>query len=172
MAKTKSATVVVCDAGPVIHLDEVGFLQLLEDFNRVIVPDTVQQEIQNHRDLSFEGPNIAWSLAKPSFPLDASVGAVCKLFSLDAGEVEALNLMQNQPGAIFLTDDAAARIVASKLGYRVHGTIGVLVRAIRRDFLTPEEVADALMRIREIYSLYIKDSLLEDVRCKVLQLFK
>lgn len=172
MAKTKSGTVVVCDAGPVIHLDEVGCLQLLEDFDRVILPDTVQREIQNHRDISFEGSNIEWSLVKPSFPLDASVDAVCKLFSLDAGEIEALSLMQNQPGAIFLTDDAAARIVASKIGYRVHGTIGILVRAIRRDLLNPEEVADALKRIRDISSLYIKDSLLDEVRSKVLRLLQ
>ena len=80
--------------------------------------------------------------------------------------------MQSQPEAIFLTDDAAARIVASKLGYRVHGTIGVLVRAIRRDLLNPEEVADALKRIRDISSLYIKDSLLDEVRSKVLRLFQ
>ena len=73
---------------------------------------------------------------------------ICNLFSLDAGEKESLSLLNNDPDAIFLTDDAAARIVAIKLGYRVHGTIGVLVRAIRRELLKPEEVADALQHLK------------------------
>jgi predicted nucleic acid-binding protein len=85
------------------------------------------------------------------------------------GEVEALSLMSFEPGAVFLTDDAAARIVAAKLGYRVHGTIGVLIRAIRRNLLKPEEVADALNRIHDVSTLYIKKTLLQEIISKVLQ---
>lgn len=35
---------VVCDAGPLIHLDEVGALDLLEDFAEVLVPEAVWAE--------------------------------------------------------------------------------------------------------------------------------
>ena len=37
MAEVKSAVVVVCDAGPLIHLDELGCLNLLADFREVLV---------------------------------------------------------------------------------------------------------------------------------------
>jgi len=167
MAKIRSKTIVVCDAGPLIHLDEVGHLQLLADFKKVIVPHGVRHEVYRHRRTSFEEPDIIWSLVKAIFPLEQSVKTICNLFSLDAGEKEALSLLNNEPGAVFLTDDAAARIVATKLGYRVHGTIGVLVRAIRRDLLNPEEVADALQRIRDVSTLYIKNSLLQEVISKI-----
>jgi hypothetical protein len=40
---------VVCDAGPLIHLDELGVLDLLEDFDTVLVPDAVWNEVQRHR---------------------------------------------------------------------------------------------------------------------------
>ena len=32
---------VVCDAGPLIHLDEVGALDLLADFAEILVPEAV-----------------------------------------------------------------------------------------------------------------------------------
>lgn len=49
MAEADPASVVVCDAGPLIHLDELGCLDLLRDFAAVQVPDAVWQEVQRHR---------------------------------------------------------------------------------------------------------------------------
>jgi predicted nucleic acid-binding protein len=39
---------VVCDAGPLIHLDEVDSLDLLADFAEVLVPDAVWREVEQH----------------------------------------------------------------------------------------------------------------------------
>jgi len=36
MGKIKSAITIVCDAGPAIHLDELGCLDLLKDFQEVL----------------------------------------------------------------------------------------------------------------------------------------
>ena len=49
----KNDTIVVCDAGPIIHLDELNSLSLL-DYNQVLIPKTVELEIRNHRDISFQ----------------------------------------------------------------------------------------------------------------------
>ena len=38
MGRIRSKTSVVCDAGPIIHLDELECLHLMEDFERVFVP--------------------------------------------------------------------------------------------------------------------------------------
>lgn len=40
---------VVCDAGPLIHLDELDALGLLSDFAEVLVPDAVWREVERHR---------------------------------------------------------------------------------------------------------------------------
>lgn len=45
----KTNPVVIADAGPVIHLDELGCLSLLADFGRVIIPETVWMEVQQHQ---------------------------------------------------------------------------------------------------------------------------
>jgi predicted nucleic acid-binding protein len=47
MAKTK--TIVIADAGPIIHLDELNSLNLLTDFDKIIIPETVWHEVEHHR---------------------------------------------------------------------------------------------------------------------------
>ena len=49
MQKTKCRTRVVCDAGPVIYLDELGCLDLLSDFQEIVLSDTVWKEIIGYR---------------------------------------------------------------------------------------------------------------------------
>ncbi len=50
MEKTESyVQLIVCDAGPIIHLDELASLNLLENFSQVIIPSTVWDEIEEHR---------------------------------------------------------------------------------------------------------------------------
>jgi predicted nucleic acid-binding protein len=171
MGRIRSKTSVVCDAGPIIHLDELECLHLMEDFERVFVPDVVCKEVLAYRDVAFKDSNVRWTEISYQFPVEAPLQTMYRIFSLDAGEVAALAFMSKEPGLLFLTDDAAARLVATKLGYNVHGTIGVLIRAIRRDLMKPEEVIDRLKRIPLKSTLYIKASLLEEVISRVKQDF-
>ena len=163
MVKTRSKTRVICDAGPLIHLDEVDSLYLIQDFSEVIISERVQQEVLRHRSISFADPNIDWRILPEILPLDPSLQTMCKMFSLDSGEVSALSILSRSPDAVFLTDDAAARLVATKSGYRVHGTIGILVRAIRRDMMKPEQVIDVLQSVSWKSTLYIGSSILDEV---------
>jgi len=71
--------------------------------------------------------------------------------------------MQNHPDAIFLTDDAAARLAAFTLGYRVHGTIGILLRAIRRNQRTTDEVVAIMRNLARQSTLHIRAQLLEEI---------
>jgi len=71
--------------------------------------------------------------------------------------------MQLHPDAIFLTDDAAARLAATTLGVRVHGAIGILLRAIRRQQLSRAEVIEILQTLPCQSTLHVKASLLEKV---------
>ena len=44
---TKSPTKVICDAGPILHLDELNCLDLLADFDTIMVPMMVEKEIMD-----------------------------------------------------------------------------------------------------------------------------
>lgn len=45
----ETAARVICDAGPLIHLDELGCIVLLDDFDEVLVSAQVWQEVIHHR---------------------------------------------------------------------------------------------------------------------------
>lgn len=60
--------------------------------------------------------------------------------------------------ALLLTDDTAARLAAGVLGLGVHGTIGILIRAIRRAQRTKEQVLELLAAIPTKSTLHLKRS--------------
>jgi len=103
---------VVIDAGPLIHLDELECLDLLDTFS---------------------------------------------------GEVAALALAESCRVNVFLTDDAAARVAGESLGFRVHGTLGIIVRAIRVGTRTKKQVLQLLNEIPDRSSLHISRHLLAEV---------
>lgn len=86
--------------------------------------------------------------------------------------VEALAVMEKNPTAMFLTDDAAARLVAKQMGFNVHGSIGILIRGIRRGMKKPEQVVSILEEIPLKSTLYIKSSLLEKIIHKIKDEFR
>jgi len=168
MGVIKSAIRAVCDAGPIIHLDELNCLDLLCDFQEILLPDTVWKEINQHCPSALKRPDLSL-VHSPSrkYCTDEPLQTMCRIFSLDAGETEALAIMEKNPEAMFFTDDASARLVAEQMGFKVHGTIGILVRSIRRGQMEPEQVLRILTEIPSKSSLYIKSSLLEEVILKI-----
>lgn len=158
------AAKVICDAGPIIHLDELGAVHLLEDFQEVIVGPLVRQEVAGFRPTALTSIESLSVLPAVVPTQDEVLLSLCKAFALDSGEIEALLLMKQFPESILLTDDAAARVVAERMGFRVHGSIGILIRAIRRAQMKPEHVLDLLGEVRKKSTLFIKKSLLDHIK--------
>lgn len=167
MAKSNSRTIAVCDTGPIIHLDELDSLDLISDFHPLIIPKAVQKEIIRHRPKIFQHDKVAFKIIDVTFPPEPQLLVLSKALLLDKGELESLSLMQENPGAILLTDDAAARIAGEELGYKVHGTIGMILRAIRKKTRTPKDVLKLLNEIPERTTLFLRPALLEDIIQKV-----
>lgn len=164
MEKTDtSVPIIICDAGPLIHLDELGGLDLLAEFKSIIVPDAVCSEVERHRPAVFSNPQVSFSRTNPTKPAPAKLSALTQIFTLHLGEWEALRVALEFPDSIFLTDDTAARLAAGNLGIRVHGTVGILIRAIRRKQRTTAEVLEILTTLPERSTLHIKQSLLQSV---------
>ena len=158
---------VVCDAGPLIHLDELDALGLLADFAEVLVPDAVWREVKRHRPRALTHPGVTLQRITPMMAVTPELEALAQVFSLHTGEWEALRVaLEHRPG-LLLTDDTAARLAAGNLRIGTHGTIGILVRAIRRRQRTKEEILAALRSIPSRSSLHLKRSLLESVILEV-----
>ncbi len=144
MERIDHSSILIADAGPIIHLDELDALDILSPFDLLLISPVVWQEVKFHRPSALTRSNVRFSTTVvTSFPSTA-LAILIQAFSLDRGEQEALLLMQQHPDALFVTDDAAARFAAFQLGFRVHGTMGMLVRAARMNKLNADKVLSLL----------------------------
>jgi len=164
MAATDSRDLVIADAGPLIHLDELGCLDLLMDFPRVLVPDAVWCEVGQHRPTALTSLVLERVQAEMA---DPRVATLSLTFTLHRGEREALILLSRYPDALFLTDDTAARMAAQAISARVHGTLGMVVRALRRGQRSQNQVIGLLRAIPERTTLHIRPALLREVISQV-----
>jgi predicted nucleic acid-binding protein len=163
VAEVDSPPIVVCDAGPLIHLDELGCLDILSGFREVLVPDAVWNEVARHRITALRRRRVRLEHITVSATPSRELNELALAFALAAGEREALVLMGEMPDAVLLTDDAAARLVAAKLGYAVHGTVGIIVRALRHQQRTKRQVLGLLRSIRRKSTLHIAEPLLTSI---------
>ena len=73
---------VVCDAGPLIHLDELDCLDLLTDFQAILVPDQVWREVECHRSGALEHPDVEIQQVSVNLSEDASFQALARTLAL------------------------------------------------------------------------------------------
>jgi predicted nucleic acid-binding protein len=154
----------VCDAGPLIHLDELGCLTLLKDFRGALVPDAVWQEVLIHRPSALSDPDVQLTRIRVADrPVSPALTTLVRLFGLHRGEQEALQLAQQTPDCLLLTDDTAARLAAANINISVHGTIGLLVRALRREQKTKDEVLRLLISLPSKTTLHVRRDFLQQI---------
>ncbi|HNF08719.1 MAG TPA: DUF3368 domain-containing protein [Pseudomonadales bacterium] len=80
-----------------------------------------------------------------------------------SGEYAALCQCLAAPRALLLTDDTAARLAAAALAISAHGTIGIVVRAMRRGQMDKAQTLAALKEIPQRTSLHIRRNLLAEI---------
>lgn len=154
---TESSTV-ICDAGPLIHLDELNKLQLLSDFSNLLTTDIVWQEVIQHRSINLTSLLIEQLIAPPP---DYQLETLAKTLCLHIGEVSVLSLATTQSNVLFLTDDSAARLAASQMQFKVHGTIGILLRSVRRGLTSALDIKQCLESIPQRSTLHIRLDILK-----------
>ena len=155
--------IVVCDAGPLIHLDELTCLDLLADFPAVLVPAAVWEEVERHRPTALVAAGVQLHRVQAPTAASPEVQALARLLALHRGEIEALTVAAANPGSLLLTDDTAARLAATSLRMTAHGTLGLLLRGLRRGRRTKEQLMTTLRELPSASTLHLKRSLLDEV---------
>jgi len=125
--ETIEPVLIVADAGPLIHLDELSALDVLRDYSSVLVPDAVWKEVHHHRPQALKQTNVKL-LRQTAPPSSAKIKAITSLYTLHHGEREALTLCLSHSINTLITDDTAARLAAKTLNIKAHGTLGLLIR--------------------------------------------
>ena len=103
-------TEVVCDAGPLIHLDELNCLELLSDFDKIIVPEAVWEEVFRNRPSALNNSKL--TKVKVSRTDDVEYLSIIRAFSLDEGEQAALSIMKRDSWAIRRRQRSPEKIIA------------------------------------------------------------
>jgi predicted nucleic acid-binding protein len=120
----------VADTGPILHLQEAGALDLLPLVGEIVVPPLVLAELSSLLPTSWQDAPPRW-LTIQSLSVEAQQQALAwrQAGLLHGGESEALALARQLKPDWFLTDDAAARLMADSLGIEAHGSLGVVLWA-------------------------------------------
>lgn len=122
----------IADAGPILHLHEIGYLQTLRIFDSLIIPDLVVREI---RAYGLEPTRLG--LANQTVTIEYIAEDVWKPFvtvtrrpMIHPADAQILALAQSRNFTIpVLTDDLDLRRRLEEQGSTVVGSVGVLVRA-------------------------------------------
>ena len=142
----------VSDAGPLIHLAEIDSLELLSAFDTLLIPETVYEEV--------EAGGVPDGISDLSYELVEADERSVESEELDAGERAALAVAREHE-VILLTDDLAAREVASDVGVEVHGSLGVIALGYGRGLLDRGEAASRMRALQRETSLFVTEAVME-----------
>ena len=127
--------IVVSNTSPVVNLAAIGRLDLLRQlYEKVLIPQAVYDEIVagTTQPASEEVQIIEWV---QSVQVTNRALVLVLRAELDEGEAEAIALALERQADLLLIDERRGRRVASRLGLRFLGLLGVLIDAKQRKFV-------------------------------------
>jgi len=156
---------VVSNAGPLIALGKLGQLGLLlRLYDTILIPRQVYHEVvvNGLRLGALDASAVAFlieqgyiEVADVILPDPPPVWAE----PLDIGELEVIVLAQQRSVNWVLFDDTHARKAARQVGLPLKGTIGVLLEAFRRGYLSLPEFELLIQNIKTQPELWISERL-------------
>ena len=135
--------IVVSDTTPLISLLKIDRIDLLEKlFGQVLIPQAVFDELTADERFTIEADQIRRKrfIKVKTVKNPESVSILKRATGLDQGEGEAIILTDEQSADLLLMDEAKGRAVSFQMGFKIMGTIGILMAAYEENELTADEV--------------------------------
>ncbi len=154
---------VISNASPLIALSNIRQLELLEKlFQKIVIPEAVYKEVvEEGKDkpgaVEVKKATDKWIEVKKVKNSD-EVKALRAL--LDYGEAEVIVLAQEIKADLLILDNKEPRIFAKHLGFKLIGTIGILILAYEKGFL--KNPIEKIFELRE-KGFYISNRLLREI---------
>ncbi len=139
--------IVVSDTTPLISLLKIEHLDLLKKlFGNVLIPQSVYDELTADERFRMEAELLQQKdfIKVQSVKNAESVSVLKRATGLDQGESEAIVLTDETNADLLLMDEAKGRAVSSEMGFRIMGTIGILMAAYEEHELTSNEVKECV----------------------------
>lgn len=135
--------IVISDTTPIITFLKLGRLDILQKlFGTVLIPNAVYDELTKNIQYLNETATIhECSFLQMTRVFDTqSVKILNEIVGLDAGESEAIALFNEHSADLLIIDERKGRNVAKKLGIRILGSIGILLKAFDLKIISKTEI--------------------------------
>ena len=155
-------TEVITDTGPILHLNEINNLLVLDIFEQIKLPDLVADELEAY-DLNVNKLNIKTNIVICPIDHEQSLNIRQKLGQpfIHLTDAAVFILAQNANFSLpVLTDDLALRRQLEMHDTLVTGSIGILIRAYHQQLINKTELESAI------------DSLFNDSSLQLSQVFR
>lgn len=133
--------IVISDASPIITLVKINKLEILKKlYNEVLVPKAVYKEITSNTIYD----NEIYAIKNCDFfkiveANQENSNQIKLIGGIHNGESEAISYAYLNKCDLLLIDDEKARTVARNMKIEIKGTIGILIDAHAKHFLTEDE---------------------------------
>ena len=138
---------IVSNSSPLMYLTKINKLDLLNNlFKQIVIPKEVYEEVVvrgkegNFLDALKVEKEIkdGWIIVNETILVDKDV----EKFSswIDFGEIAVINLAKKSKADLILIDDSSARVIAESFGFKVKGTLYVLLTAYRNKIISKNEI--------------------------------
>ena len=119
---------VIVNSTPLIILSKIGELEILKNlYGEIIIPRAVFDEVTRKNDFARE--KILKSAWIKIFEVQDKTNRKIYQTKLHEGEVEVMMLSAEISADLLIIDDNAAKKFAKFLGFKVTGTLGILLKA-------------------------------------------
>ena len=142
----------ISDTTPLISLLKINRLNLLEKlFGSVQIPKGVFAELTDNPKFIVEAEIISnCSFIQVIDQIDESyVSLLRRSTGLDLGENEAIYLSDTKKADLLLMDEVRGREVATRMGIKIMGTIGILGLAYEDSIISHQEIKNAIDVLRD-----------------------
>ena len=150
--------IVVSDATPIISLAKIDMLDALGRlYNEVLLPQAVYDEVCCNSVFTNEAEMVkSCTFIKVGMASNIQSVKILRAAGLDLGESEAIVLADSLPDSLLLMDERKGRQIASSMGIRITGTMGVLMQAKNNGLIDSiKPLLDVLINV----NIRISDSL-------------
>lgn len=160
---SREVNVAVADAGPLIHLNEIGCFSLLRIFETLHIPDAVWSETVGQARVSQADVSGLGNVQRHSLSQEEVTQFIQKngLEDLHAGERECLYLCQRVGVPILLTDDLAVREAAKRLKLTPVGSLGIVVRAYQLGRISLTDAERHIADLYDVSTLFVTRTIVE-----------
>lgn len=140
----------IADTSALIALEKINLLNILCTlYDKILLPEAVLREFGASPPACHEVKNIESPFIK----------LLVSDLNLGRGEAEVIALAK-ETGHRIIMDEQKGRAIARKLGLRVTGTIGILLKAEKLNLI---DSAHKKMRDLKGQGFYVSDALLDDI---------